>query len=209
MACLHIHAARNPNPPHTYGMPPGAYTWTVPGMLSIYAAPGTVHVAVDVRNTLLHQPELNHLLHGRSRGNAEASRGRTPSRHAGTLARLPLGTSNCGSLTPIPRTPSGWEWAGWAGHGECDGGAGVAQAHILLREEGVDGLAGVDDHVKRHEAAKREKERLINRATGTARTSGPRGLPDGTSELPTTTSGHPSGEITCNRRSHRTTSRSR
>ena len=54
----------------------------------------------------------------------------------------------------------GREWAGWAGHGECDGGAGVAQAHFLLPEQGVDGLAGVADHVKRHEAAKREKERL-------------------------------------------------
>ena len=165
MACLHIHAARNPNPRHTCGMPPGAYTWTVPGVLSIHAAPGTVHVAVDVRNTLLHQPELNHLLHGRSRGNAEASRGRTPSRHAGTLARLPLRTSNCGSLTPVPRTPSGWEWAGWAGHGECNAGAGVRRRTSLCARR-VSIASQVLTIMSNGMKLQREREKEINRQDG-------------------------------------------
>ena len=48
----------------------------------------------------------------------------------------------------------------------------------------------------RHALQERERERLIHRATGTAKTSGSRAPPrGGRSDPPTTTSGHPGGEI--------------
>jgi hypothetical protein len=56
------------------------------------AAPGTEHVAVNVRNTLLHQLELNHLLHG---GFTRERLG-VPKPNAATPRRRAEYTSNCG-----------------------------------------------------------------------------------------------------------------